>query len=634
MTAIDEIKSRLDIVDLVSESVQLRRSGKNYTGFCPFHANSRTPAFVVWPETGTWRCFGECNDGGDIFKFVMKKEGWDFPEALRVLAERAGVELRPPTPEEQMQVEEFERLRTLLEEAVTFYRHNLLNTEEGKIALEYLHGRGLSTETIETFGLGYAPNAWDAAANFFKDKGYNEQELIDTGLVSERESGGVYDRFRQRAIIPIRDQRGRMTGFGARTLDPEGQPKYLNSPQTELFDKGKTLFGLDRARKAIRAQDQVVIVEGYMGVFVPHQSGYENVVATMGTALTEYHLRTLKRFTRRIVLAMDSDAAGMKATLRGLEVARQTLDREGEIRFDARGLLRQEARLQADIRVTTLPKGMDPDDVVQRDPTEWERLIAEAKPVVMHVMETLAAEQDTDDPKVKQEIANQVMPLIEDIPSPIERDTYRQQLARLLKVDERTLLGSATTSRPRLQRFRSRGETHVPPARTQSPLRVNTREAYILGILIRHPDLIYHVDRGLQEEGLERLAIQDFQRTDHQVIFSLIQHSLLQDEVEPLNFVLNRLPEPMMTLTEEILLHSEKVDIQDNHVLGDLLRALINLRQQSIRQSKDHLRFLLDDAQEQDDPLISEYLKAVKLNNDMIQRLDKALNRYTNRSLY
>ena len=229
MTATDEIKARLDIVDIVSESVQLRRSGKNYTGFCPFHANTRTPAFVVFQETGTWRCFGECNDGGDIFKYVMKKEGYDFPEALRVLAERASVELKPQTPEQQAQYEEYDRLRELMEEAVTFYRHNLQNTVAGHEALEYLHERGLDDATIEAFGMGYAPKSWDATSDHFKSKGYTEQELIDAGMVSVRDSGGIYDRFRHRAMIPIRDERGRMAAFGARMLDPEDMPKYLNS---------------------------------------------------------------------------------------------------------------------------------------------------------------------------------------------------------------------------------------------------------------------------------------------------------------------------------------------------------------------------------------------------------------------
>jgi DNA primase len=342
MSSIDEIKSRIDIVDLVSETVTLRRSGKNYTGFCPFHANTRTPAFVVFPESGTWRCFGQCNEGGDIFRYVMKKEGCDFSEALHALAEKAGVQLKPPTPQEQVAAEEHEHLRALLEEAVTFYRHQLTSTPAGQPALAYLRQRGLSDATLEAFGLGYAPNSWDAALKHFKSKGYREQDLIDAGLVTVREaeeqSKGeqegaaaaphpaaparrIYDRFRHRITIPIRDERGRMAGFGARILDPEDVPKFLNSPQTALFDKGHLLYGLDRARKTIRTLDQAVIVEGYLDVIALHQAGFANAVSPMGTALTEHQLRLLKRFTRRVILAMDPDAAGYSAA--AAQVARR-----------------------------------------------------------------------------------------------------------------------------------------------------------------------------------------------------------------------------------------------------------------------------------------------------------------------
>jgi DNA primase len=318
MSDIDEIKSRIDIVDLVSESVQLRRSGKNYTGFCPFHPNTRTPAFVVFPETGTWRCFGQCNEGGDIFGFLMKKEGWDFSETLSYLAEKAGVELKPPTPQEQAAAEEHDNLRDLLEEAVTYYRHQLLNTPPGQAALSYLNQRGLNDETIEAFGLGYAPRSWDALINHFIAKGFSEDELVNAGLVSQRESdqgevdAGVYDRFRHRVMFPIRDERGRMAGFGARILNPEDVPKFLNSPQTAIFDKSRLLYGLDRARKAIRTNDQAVIVEGYLDVIALHQAGYDTAVSPMGTALSDRQLYLLKRFSRNIVLALDPDAAGDK----------------------------------------------------------------------------------------------------------------------------------------------------------------------------------------------------------------------------------------------------------------------------------------------------------------------------------
>src|SRR5512133_1264907 len=427
MSVIDEIKARIDIIDLVSESVQLRRTGKNYTGFCPFHPNSRTPAFVIFPDSGTWRCFGQCNEGGDIFKYIMKKEGLDFSQALHTLAEKAGVTLTPVTPEKQAEEDEHEHLRTLLEEAVVFFRHHLLQTPAGEQAFAYLQKRGLTPATVETFGLGYAPESWDALTRYFSGKGYTTEDLLQVGLVTERQNGeGVYDKFRHRVMFPIRDGMGRMVGFGGRILNPEDQPKFMNSPQTVLFDKGRLLFALDQARKAIRAQDQVVMVEGYLDVIALHQAGFNNVVSPMGTALTEDQLRMLKRLTRRIVLALDPDAAGQKATLRGLELARQAMDHSSELAFDARGLLRNEARLEADLRVTTLPEGLDPDEIVLRDPQEWARIVESARPIVVHVMETLATGRDLEDPKIKSEIAAQVLPLIEDVPNALERDTYRQ----------------------------------------------------------------------------------------------------------------------------------------------------------------------------------------------------------------
>ncbi len=404
MSVTDEIKDRIDIVDLVSESVEMRRAGRNFTGFCPFHHNVNTPSFVVFPDTQTWKCFGECDEGGDVFSYVMKKEGWDFAEALRNLADRAGIELKPLTPQALEEQEEGERLRDLLEEAVIFYRHNLINTEAGKIAQAYLDRRGISGETAEAFGLGFAPKTWESALQHFQSKGYTNTEIRDAGLVTEKEEGGMYDRFRHRLMIPIRNQNGKMAGFGARVLNPDDVPKYLNSPQTQTFDKSRLLYGLDNARKNIRELDQAVIVEGYMGVIGPYQHGYRNIVAQMGTALTEYQLRILKKYTGKFILALDSDAAGQKATLRGLEVAREALDRTQEIGFDARGLLQHEGRLKADIRVLTLPPGMDPDDVTHQDPDQWQQLLKDAKPVVAHVMTTLAKDQDLDDPKVKSDI--------------------------------------------------------------------------------------------------------------------------------------------------------------------------------------------------------------------------------------
>jgi len=450
MTVTDEIKSRLDIVDVISDSVQLRKSGSSYTGFCPFHPNTRTPAFVVFPHTQTWRCFGACAEGGDLFSFVMKKEGWDFKETLTHLANRAGVELTPADPQDKVRRAVEDKLSDLLEGVADYYSQLLLFAPQAEYARQYILERGLSDETVSTFKIGYALNSWDACRNHFSMQGYSDEDLEDAGLLTLNEEKGTrYDRFRNRLMIPIRDVKGRIVGFGARTLDPDGLPKYLNSPQTAVFDKSRLLFGIDLARRHIKSERQVVIVEGYMDVMQAWQAGYLNVVAQMGTALTEAQLRLLKRFTKRFILALDADAAGGQATLRSLEVAREVLDRGADARFNARGLVRHEGRLQADIRIVTLPESTDPDKIIRTDPELWPQLIDQAKPVVEYVIDVLVENLDMGDAKAKAAVAQQVLPLIDDVNNLVEREHYRQLLARRLQVDERILLKIALPSKSR-----------------------------------------------------------------------------------------------------------------------------------------------------------------------------------------
>ena len=626
MSTIDEIKSRIDIVDLVSEAgVKLRHAGKNYTGFCPFHENKKTPAFVVWPESGTWRCFGQCNEGGDIFKFVMKRENLEFKDALAKLAARAGVELPSIAKESPQQREAYEHLRKLLDDAVIFYRSHLLANPE---ILKYLREkRGLTDTTIETFGLGYAPKTWDAFLNHFTQRGYKVRDLMDAGMISERDGGGHYDRFRNRIMIPIRDATRRMAGFGARIVDPNDIPKFLNSPETVLFTKGRLLYGLDRAHKAIRTTDQAVIVEGYLDVIALHQAGYENVVSPMGTALTEDQLRLLKKFTRRIVLALDPDTAGQKAILHGLDAARTAMDREGEFDFDPRGLLRTEARLQADLRVATLPDGLDPDEIVIRNKDEWASLIENAKPIVTHVMEVLALGQDLKNIKVKDQIAAQVLPLIEDLPNVVERDTYRQDLARLLGVNE-SKLSSVSVQIPRVKRTQKE--------KIEAPLQTITKslsiailtnqkaEEYIVGVLFRRPELLYRLDRWLQQFGLVSLAVQDFEYTDHQMMFHLIRESVEQDKTEHHDFVVDAVPESLQGLSRELFAQTEKMERMDEKLLEELLRGVIKLRRVAAGENLNQLRFLQEEAHQSGDLRATSYQQLVLQNTKLLRDLDQA----------
>ncbi len=629
MSVTDEIKSRVDLVDLVSEAgVNLRHAGKNYTGFCPFHENKKTPAFVVWPDSGTWRCFGQCNEGGDIFKFVMKRENIDFKEALNKLAERAGVQIPAYIKETPEQREAYENLRKLLEDALIFYRRHLL---ANPTLLDYLHTqRGLTDASIETFGLGYAPNAWDSALNYFTKRGYSAEDLLEAGLISERDNGGYYDRFRNRVMIPIRDEDGKMSGFGARIIDPNDIPKFLNSPETPIFSKGRLLYGLDRARKPIRTVDQTVIVEGYLDVIALHQAGYENVVSPMGTALTEDQMRLLKRFTRKIVLALDPDTAGQKAVLRGLDAARSAMDREGELGFDARGLLHNEARLQADLRVASMPDDLDPDEIVARDKAEWARLIENAKPIVTHVMETLAAGQNINDPKVKNQIAAQVIPLIEDLPSALERDTYRQQLARMLRVDERALL-SMQPQIPRLKRQR-RAPSRETQVAEKSAVAVSVSsskkaEAYIIGVLFEKPGLVYRLDRSLQEFGLTSLNAQDFEYTDHQMLFGLIREAVEQDKTEQHEFVVDAMPVSLQGLSRELIAQAEKLERAEEKLLEELLRGVIKLRRVTAGENLNQLRFLQEEAHQGGDLRAASYQGLVLQHTRLLRDLDQAFRK-------
>ena len=634
MSVADEIKDRVDIVELIGQTVKLRKTGKNYTGFCPFHPNTRTPAFVVFPDSGNWRCFGACNEGGDIFKFMMKKEGWDFPEALRRLAERAGVELPARTQADEAAEESHLRLREALEAGAAFFRHHLRETPAGEPVLAYLRQRGLTDAALETFEIGYAPHTWDAGLRHLQERGYSEQELLDCGLVTERESGGIYDRFRNRIMIPIRDARGRMAGFGARIVDPNDVPKFLNSPQTPVFDKGRMLFGLDKARKPIRAADQAVIVEGYFDVIALHQAGQANAVSPMGTALSEDQLRLLKRFTRRIVLALDADAAGDQATLRGLTLAREAMDRQADPVFDARGLVRHEGRLDAELRVVTLPPGKDPDEVVAEDPESWPALVGRAQSVVDYVLDVLTAGRDVTDPKAKSQVARQVLPLIEDVADPVEREVYRQKLARRLQVDERALQpGGAKPAAGR--RRRAAGEPPAEPA-AQAPEASEARiERFCLGLLLRTPDIAYRVDRALAELELERLAPEDFTGTERQVIFQAVRSALAQEDQDPGEGWQRQLPEALVgyasSLVEEIesLSTVGPIDLNQPKVLEDVLARFLQLRKRVVDSDLHQIQFQLLAAQDESEASEEKAMLAGRVRKLAGQksRLEQALVR-------
>jgi DNA primase len=391
------------------------------------------------------------------------------------------------------------------------------------------------------------------------------------------------------------------------------------------------LYGLDRARKPIRAADQAVIVEGYLDVIAVHQAGYENVVSPMGTALTEDQLRLLKKFTRRIVLALDPDAAGQKAVLRGLDAARSAMDREGELGFDARGLLKNEARLQADLRVAAMPDELDPDEIVARDKEEWKRLIENAKPIVTHVMESLAAGQNLNDAKVKNQIAAQVLPLIEDLPSPMERDTYRQALARMLRVSEGALMGAQIQGPVMRRKPRGAGQTQkaeMPVAAVNPNLKI---ESYCLGVLLSKPELLYRLDKRLQEADLAALAVEDFEYTDHQLLFGVVRLAVEQDEKDYHHYVMSHVPETVSDLSKELVARTEKLDLLEDKILDELLARFMDLRRTNAMLNVNQLRFLQEEEQQQGGAHIKMYQEQTLQLTKLLHNLDQAKRKLTSR---
>jgi DNA primase len=541
MSAPEEIKSRLDLVSFIGRTVTLKRSGSAFSGLCPFHGE-KSPSFFVFPERQTWRCFGQCQEGGDIFNFVMKRDGLDFREALEMLAKEAGVELPTYRAEANAAISQArQRLYALLEESAAFYHQALADSP----AAAYCIQRGLTEETALRFALGYAPDSYQALLQHLQKHGFSPEEAVQAGVAYRKdETSQALDRFRGRLIIPIRDEKGRTVGFGARALSPDQEPKYLNSPQGALFNKSDLLFAYDQARRAIRESESVVVVEGYLDAIQAHQNGYTNVVASMGTALTEKHLNTLARYAKRIILALDSDSAGQKATQRGLEVAGQVLGDSQRMVLDAGGVLRQAGRLKVDIYVLRLPQGKDPDDFLRQCPQEWPQVISQALPLADYLIETSTADLDPKASVLERErVAHALLPLL----TATEDDFYRreniQRLALRLRLDSRALLlwaeGHTQRLQTKLNAPRPRQGQSAPQTKREQRPWPDATQHYCLGLFVQDAKYLLEADKALREACGPQAALQreDFTDGTYQLIFETLRQAFYQDELEPQEYV-------------------------------------------------------------------------------------------------
>ena len=592
MSVVDEIKQRLDLVDVIGTYTPLAKAGRNYKGLCPFHTE-KTPSFIVFPETQTWHCFGSCGFGGDMFGFVMRRENVDFAEALRLLAERAGVQLTPLDANATREHDEIERLRAVNQAAAEHFARLLLDAPEGAPGRDYFARRGVKPETLRAFQLGYAPDQWQALHDRLHAQGFGDDDLLNAGLLSESEGGRLYDRFRGRIIFPIRDIRGRVLGFGGRVLD-DGVPKYLNTPQTPLFDKGSILYGIDLAREGIRTAQQVVIVEGYMDVIIPYQEGIRNVVAVMGTALSEAHINVLKRLTNVLILALDPDAAGLAAVERGTETARRALPRHVVPAIQPSGLVRYEERLDAEIRIMTLPDGLDPDELVLSDHARWDGLVAAALPVAEHFFRQARAELDVTTGKGKRAAMDRLLPIIQALENAAERSHYVQQLAQWLHMDERVINGELTDGapqRPARRAVQRQQEASLPPTPTQVKDALTDLEEHVLGLVVQHPRL---AQDSIGSGALSEEAFSDERRRRAlRAVREILALGLAPEPPE----VLEALDSESRAHVESLLRQQQEAPARSPEALqDDLSKALTRLLQAQLARAIEQMRFALLDA--------------------------------------
>ena len=616
MSVITEVKQRIDIVEVISDYVPLQKAGRNFKGLCPFHSEKH-PSFFVFPEQQTWHCFGACGAGGDVFSFIMKKEGIDFGQALHLLAQRAGITLSPPETPAKAEDKEKEKLFQINEAATQYYHHLLLNTKAGEMARNYLSKRKVTPETTKEFRLGFSPDNWEVIKKYLISKGYEAKELVQAGLIIERESENSYDRFRNKLMFPICDIQGRVTGFGARALD-DSLPKYINSPQTLIFDKSSNLYGIDKAKTAIRQKNLIIIVEGYMDAIAAHQHGFENVVASMGTSMTEKQVDIIKRLTKNITLALDADAAGEEATLRGVGVLAHSLDKKATATLSwskelassvdegmapspsLAGLVKYQSALDAEIRVLLLPSGKDPDEVISENLSLWQNLVEQATPILDFALQAVVSKVDINKAKDKSLAIQKLLPSIYEIEDPLQQAHYARRLAHMLSISESDL--TATLRKSQAGKRRRRATEAIEPSRLARQFVSSPVEEYCLALLIQHPEL---------RQVAQELLAEHFQCTENRELFIRWQRSpdipTLKSKLDPnlsehLNYLLHKsiiekndrerqlaLSDCMLRLQERLSKESEA----EREAMLNLTREkegaraeLVKLEEQGIRPSQ------------------------------------------------
>lgn len=560
---LQEIRQRVDLVELVAEHVQLRPQGRNLVGRCPFH-DDRSPSFSVSPEKQVFYCFG-CQASGDAFSFVMRREGLDFAGAVAWLAKRAGVQLpeRASSPAALRQRRRQDELAEALAAAASYYHEVLCRSPVAEEARAYLRRRGVSDATRDRFGLGYAPPG-DVTGRVLAAKGYGPDLLEEAGLLVRSPRGGRHDRFRGRIMFPIRDDRERVVGFGGRVLG-DGVPKYLNSPETILFSKRRLLFALDVARRAIRETGRAVVVEGYMDAIAAHQHGFANVVAALGTALSEEQALLLRRHTAQVVIAFDADAAGAQATLRGLEIFR---------------------RLGCDVRVAVVPEGKDPDEFLRaRGGAAFGAVLEQALPLIEYVFECAAAREDLTSVTGKVNAVRALVPYLAGEENAVAQAGYIQRLAGRLGIPEESLrlevhkyIRSRLANKGRSYNKRNDWDTKRGPAPVAAGVEpaagTAAAERRLLGLLVREP--------GLREAVRRRVDPADFEVEAHRALAEA-----LWEEGRAADEILDRVDDPVVRDLAAALLMEEEGEADPIRVAEDCVSRIERRRWQRRLEALD-----------------------------------------------
>jgi len=527
---VEEIKVRINVDELLRDYLKLQPAGTGtYKAACPFH-NEKTPSLMVSPQRGSWHCFG-CGAGGDIFEFLMKIENLSFPEALKILADRAGVILTRQNPQAH---DRKNRLYDLCELTARYWHKVLLESPRAESARSYLAGRGVSEEVIEDFNVGHAIDDWSNLFDFLIKRGFKAEEIFAAGFVVKKDRGnGYYDRFRNRVMFPIVDHNGRTCGFTGRTLNPEEPAKYVNTPQTDIYNKSAIVFGLYRAKSEIRKLDTVVVVEGQMDAITCHQFGFKNTVASSGTALTREQIQLLKRFTNNIYFALDADSAGQKASERGSELIKSVENDsrlvEGTDRYGKRSQFIDPAlSLNLNLKIISIPNGKDPDECIKNNPDDWRQAISEALPIMEYFWRMFSASQDLNDPQIKKNVAKLLSEKIAQLDDPIEKDYWIKEIANRLAVGEealRELVSRVVGSLKAPVRPQEAAVTAQPQKTINDPDLLKFRT--ILAIIWRFPELLSKLSQELLPDYLNEGLAQKLYKslilfyTTHNELFAL-----------------------------------------------------------------------------------------------------------------